>query len=197
MVIIWKETITAILTSINLLWWCIALEKVSSYRYLGVVFNQNMNFSDHVNLTLSKSSKAAHCFWKCIIRFQTIKTSEILNLFDILVISVLVYNAEIWYPWILTKRCWPSWILLHTKSQKNTRSWNPHIKCCSIDWVGSTTHQLPSCFEFHKIHPENQRKQNWLEDIPFLTKYRMQMDPILERLHVRATFEWYSWTTPG
>ena len=76
------------------------LEEVKVFKYLGVYFSQNLKFSDHVKFVLIKAEKAAHQFWKYINRFNCLKTSIIINLFHTLVVPVLLYCSEIWFPCI-------------------------------------------------------------------------------------------------
>ena len=64
------------------------IERVSQYKYLGTVFNGNMNFNAHVDYILIKAEKSAFMFWKYTERFK-ISISEKINLFQVLVMSVL------------------------------------------------------------------------------------------------------------
>ena len=45
------------------------IERVSQYKYLGTVFNANMNFSAHIDYILIKAEKSAFMFWKYTERF--------------------------------------------------------------------------------------------------------------------------------
>jgi hypothetical protein len=71
------------------------LERVHRYKYLGIFFSSKMNFSDHVNFMLIKAEKAAHLFWKYVERFGP---TLLVNLSETLVLSIIIYGAEIWYP---------------------------------------------------------------------------------------------------
>ena len=79
------------------------LERVEIFKYLGVYFTSNMIFTKHVSFTLIKAEKASHLFWKYTSRFRTLQTSVLLNLFHSLVVPILLYCAEIWFPCISQK----------------------------------------------------------------------------------------------
>lgn len=53
--------------------------------------------------TLIKAEKAAFMFWKFVNRFCTLKSSLLLNLFDVLVTPIILYCAEIWFPFLSQK----------------------------------------------------------------------------------------------
>jgi hypothetical protein len=77
------------------------LERVVIFKYLGVHFPSNLVFSKHVSFVIIKAEKASHLFWKYTNRFRTLQTSVILQLFHSLVVPILLYCAEIWFPCIL------------------------------------------------------------------------------------------------
>ena len=76
------------------------LQRVEHFKYLGIIFSTNINFADHEKYILINAEKAAFYFWKTTGRFVSMKTSVLLNLFNTLVTSILLYCAEIWYPCI-------------------------------------------------------------------------------------------------
>ena len=43
-----------------------ALEKVGSFKYVGIFFTTNVKFSEHANYTLINAEKASHLFWKYV-----------------------------------------------------------------------------------------------------------------------------------
>ena len=85
-----------------------ALEKVDSFKNLGIFFSTNLNFSEHmhVNDTLIKAEKASHLFWKYVNRFPSLKVSVIVNLFNVLVTPILLYCAELWFLSITQDEVW-------------------------------------------------------------------------------------------
>ena len=76
------------------------IDRVPSFKYLGIFFSSNLNFADHVNYMLIKAEKAAYLFWKYVDRFHSLGPSLLVNLFESLVTSIIFYVAEIWFPLI-------------------------------------------------------------------------------------------------
>ena len=66
------------------------IERVKTVKYLGVLFSEKMNFAEHVTYVLSKAEKAAYLFWKYTNRFLTMRTSVLLNLFNVLVTLIIL-----------------------------------------------------------------------------------------------------------
>jgi hypothetical protein len=58
------------------------LERVDSFKYLGIFFSTHLNFSEHLNFTLLKAEKAAHLFWRFVGRFHSLNTSVEVNIFN-------------------------------------------------------------------------------------------------------------------
>jgi hypothetical protein len=81
------------------------IERVKVFKYLGIFFDHKLTFAEHVKSSLIKADKAAHLFWKFINRFQTLNVSIIQNLlvFNMVVLPILLYGAEIWFPLISKK----------------------------------------------------------------------------------------------
>ena len=75
-----------------------------SFQISGCIFfSSNLTFSDHVNFILIKADKAAFKFWRFVNRFHSLKTSLLLNLFNVLVVTILLYCAQVWFPFISQK----------------------------------------------------------------------------------------------
>jgi len=113
------------------------LEGYYQYKYLGIFFNGNMNFSTHINYITIKAEKSVSMFWKYTKRF-TLKISENVNLFKVLVMSVLLYNynVDICYPWLLKKkdRC-DAFYLKHLKWIQ-VRCTATNCKFHRLPWTG-------------------------------------------------------------
>lgn len=62
------------------------IERVQSFKYLGLFFSRNLSFSDHVKYVLIKAEKAAFMYWKYIGRFISLNTSIQLNLYSMLLL---------------------------------------------------------------------------------------------------------------
>ena len=65
-----------------------------------------------LHFVLIKAEKAAHQFWKYINKFNCLKTSIIINLFHTLVVPVILYCSEIWFPF----NSWSSTDKTHIKN---------------------------------------------------------------------------------
>ena len=74
------------------------LEKVDQYKYLGTIFSRTMNFQENLDNIIGKANKAAFLFWQYIDKFQFIKVSQVLRLYESLVVPILLYNCECWGP---------------------------------------------------------------------------------------------------
>ena len=70
------------------------ITSTKSINILGVIFDQKLQWSDHIALCISKSSKALNAI-RLIRRFFT--TKELLQIVTSNVYSILYYNAEIWH----------------------------------------------------------------------------------------------------
>lgn len=70
------------------------VERISSYKYLGVVINNNLTWDDHVDVIVKKLHSRLHCLRK-LSTFSV--RSEILKIF---------YDASIWSVWRYCLICW-------------------------------------------------------------------------------------------
>ena len=48
-----------------------------NYKYLGIIFSSDMNFEEHVELTLAKARKSSYLFWNYVSRFHSLPISTI------------------------------------------------------------------------------------------------------------------------
>lgn len=76
------------------------IERVFSYKYLGLIFDSKLSFKEHIQYALMKARKGAFMFWKYTRRFPGLKKSQLLNLFFVLVVPILLYGSEVWGPTI-------------------------------------------------------------------------------------------------
>ena len=74
------------------------IEKIQSYRYLGIIFSANMTFNEHVEYAITKAKKGQYLFWKYVSRFHSLKVPDLMFLFNTMVMPIVMYGAEIWYP---------------------------------------------------------------------------------------------------
>ena len=79
------------------------LEKVKSFKYLGIYFSQNLNFNEHAKYVLVKAEKVAFLNWKYVGRYHSLSTYILLNLFNlknlkkILGLSFSTANTAVYY----------------------------------------------------------------------------------------------------
>ena len=73
---------------------------MDSYKYLGSIISKSLNFQENLHNIVQKASKATFLFWKYVDKFQFLKVSDIMRLFDTLVTPILLYNCECWGPYV-------------------------------------------------------------------------------------------------
>ena len=95
------------------------LVNVNNTKFLGVIIDSKLNWSDHIRYTNNTISKSIGILTK-IIRFLNLKTLR--NLYFSFVYPYLIYCVEVWdnahdtqlYPLIkLQKKCVCPYVLLH------------------------------------------------------------------------------------
>ena len=72
----------------------VKIKSVTRINVLGVIFDQKLQWTDHVSYCISKSSKAL-CAIRLIRKFFS--TTELLQLITSNFYSILYYNSEIWH----------------------------------------------------------------------------------------------------
>jgi hypothetical protein len=79
------------------------VDRAASYKYLGIIFDDKLTFGEHVDMAIAKAWKAFHALRQQLARFVGMALRERLDLYCKMVLPVLLYGAEVWYP-MLTKR---------------------------------------------------------------------------------------------
>lgn len=72
------------------------IERVSSYKLLGVVFNDSLTWSDHVAYIISKASK--RIFVLSQLTRSGVSNSDVVKVYCSIIRSVLEYCAPVWHP---------------------------------------------------------------------------------------------------
>ena len=72
------------------------LKVVNEYKYLGCYFDRELSFKFHIEAALQRAAKASFAFFSDIENLPNLKTSLIVRLYHTLVLSVLLYNVEVW-----------------------------------------------------------------------------------------------------
>ena len=73
------------------------IERVFSYKYLGVVINSNFSWSPHISSVCSKSHKVLGYIFRNFYRFSS--PSSLFTLYSSLVLSHLSYCSSLWDPY--------------------------------------------------------------------------------------------------
>ena len=61
-----------------------------------------MTFNEHVApeyaIAITKAKKGQYLFWKYVSQFHSLKVPDLMFLFNTMVMPIVMYGAEIWYP---------------------------------------------------------------------------------------------------
>jgi hypothetical protein len=71
------------------------IELVDSFKYLGMWFENNLKFNEHIHQTISKGYRSMYALLNKI-KYTHYSIEVIINLYDALVNSVLMYGCEMW-----------------------------------------------------------------------------------------------------
>lgn len=71
------------------------VEKVDSFRYLGIVFNYNGSFQKAIKHNVGKASNALYKLLNLTAKLD-LKVQTTLNLFDKTIVPILLYGCEVW-----------------------------------------------------------------------------------------------------
>ena len=74
-----------------------SVERVSSYKLLGVIFNNRLIWHDHVQYIISKASKRIFCVSQ-LVKARVRLISDIVIIYCSIVRSILKYCCEVWHP---------------------------------------------------------------------------------------------------
>ncbi|CAN0013229.1 unnamed protein product, partial [Heterosigma akashiwo] len=80
------------------------VEEVPFYKYLGVLYDEKLTFQQHVEYALLKARKASFALFKYLNSFKNMSIVLKIRLYKTLVLSVLLYNVEIWGPQLTKSR---------------------------------------------------------------------------------------------
>ena len=72
------------------------IERVSTYKLLGVIFNDRLTWHDHVQYIVSKASKRIFCISQLV--KAGINNKDIIVIYCSIVRSILEYCCEVWHP---------------------------------------------------------------------------------------------------
>ena len=72
------------------------VEVVPEYKYLGVIFKYNGDWTHHIENAKMRADRACTALLKFVLKYRLLPVSFTLQLFDSVVASVLSYGSEIW-----------------------------------------------------------------------------------------------------
>lgn len=75
-----------------------ATERVNTYKLLGVFFNNNLTWHDHVIYIVSKACKRIHCIAQLV--KSGVKNSDVVSIYCSIIRSILEYCCPVWHPGI-------------------------------------------------------------------------------------------------
>ena len=76
------------------------VQRVSTFKLLGVVFNTDLTWNDHVDYILTKTSKRVHCITQLV--HSGVDPKHIVTIYCSIVRSVLEYCCPVWHPGLTT-----------------------------------------------------------------------------------------------
>ena len=78
------------------------IQRCSSYKILGVIFNENLTWDDHVDYILKKAAKRFYIIY-ALIR-AGVSDADIVTIFCSLIRSILEYACQVWHPGLTKKQ---------------------------------------------------------------------------------------------
>ena len=75
------------------------VETTDKYKYLGIMFYQNGNFTESTKYLSKQAATAIHTLRRAVYG-QNIRVDIMMKLFDALVAPIITYGAEVWFPMI-------------------------------------------------------------------------------------------------
>lgn len=78
------------------------IQRCNSYKILGVIFNENLTWDDHVEYILSKAAKRFYVIY-ALIR-AGVADADIVTIFCSLIRSILEYACQVWHPGLTKKQ---------------------------------------------------------------------------------------------
>jgi hypothetical protein len=72
------------------------VERVTSYKMLGIVFQQDLKWHSHVDSMVKKASKRLHILR--VLRHSGVPPFYLLNIYSALIRSILEYYCPVWHP---------------------------------------------------------------------------------------------------
>ena len=121
------------------------LEKVESYKYLGVVINSTLTWSDHISRVCSRARQQLGLLYRQF--YGDSSTSTLKALYIIQVRPHLEYAIPVWDPHlskdIISKVCTKKW---------RDVSYDERLKLLNIDTLQSRQSQLKLCYLYKIIN---------------------------------------------
>ena len=74
----------------------VSIEQVTSIRDLGVIFDQKMSFTEHINYTVNKANQLLGFIRRTCLGFTSVNT--FVTLYNMIVKPILMYSSIVWSP---------------------------------------------------------------------------------------------------
>ena len=71
-----------------------AVERVETYKYLGVVFDSKLNWKENINLVLKKVNTRMYCLRK--LRSFRVNSGMLLTFYNAVICSIIVFSSVCW-----------------------------------------------------------------------------------------------------
>jgi hypothetical protein len=79
-----------------------AVERVRTFKLLGVVFNDQLTWTDHVSYIISKASKRIFCIVQLV--KSGLSAHDVVKIYCLIIRSVLEYCCPVWHPGLTSQQ---------------------------------------------------------------------------------------------
>ena len=105
------------------------IETTDSYKYLGIMFHKSRSFTNAQDHLAKQANRAAQVLRRTY-RNENIRVDAITQLLDSLVLPILTYGSEVWYPYTEQLEGDPIEQLFKSSTGYKQPHENAHIKFC-------------------------------------------------------------------
>ena len=156
------------------------IEPISSVKYLGVMLDNKLNFSEHIRHSVKKANKAKALLYNLINRKSDLNLRNKLILFKAIIRPTMMYAAPVWSSTYITnikklQVIQNKALRMITNAKPRARNINIHT-LCNIEEIKTHLYTLTENFFKHQINNlkllENIGKYN-NSNAPFKIKYKL------------------------
>ena len=129
----------------------VLIETTDSYKHLGVIFHKSGNFTSAQNHLAKQANKAAQVLGPTC-RNESIRVDSITQLFDILMLPILTFGLEVWYPYPEQLTGDPTDTLFKNRTGNKQPHENAHTEFCrQTVGVHNTSVRIPVLAELGRF----------------------------------------------